>query len=216
MKRLLILAAAVALASLQVAYAQEKKEAVPPDDPKLPRVLIIGDSISQEIMAPLRTLLKDKANVHHNPGNANDTKNGVAKLKDWLGAGKWDVVHFNFGLNDIKRSSGSLQVSLPDYEKNLRALLKELKPTGAKIIWCNTTPAPEGKLYHLRRNEDVIAYNAAAKKIMEENGVPINDLYAYTLPHLKDWQIPVNVHFTPAGSAKLAEKVAQEILKALQ
>ena len=212
MKRLL-LAAALALASSQVSHAQEKKEA--PDDPKLPRVLIIGDSISQEIMAPLRTLLKGKANVHHNPGNANDTKNGVAKLKDWLGAGKWDVVHFNFGLNDIKRSSGSLQVSLPDYEKNLRSLLKELKPTSAKVIWCNTTPAPEGKLYHLRRNEDVIAYNAAAKKIMEENGVPINDLYAYTLPHLKEWQIPANVHFTAAGSAKLADKVSQEILRAL-
>src|SRR5207249_4737659 len=49
--------------------------------PNLPRVLIIGDSISIGCTPPLRKLLKDKANVHHNAGNAADTASGVAKLK---------------------------------------------------------------------------------------------------------------------------------------
>jgi acyl-CoA thioesterase-1 len=186
------------------------------DVPNLPRVLIIGDSISIGYTPSLRTLLKDKANVHHSAGNAGDTASGVARLKTWLGTEKWDLIHVNFGLHDIKMGSGAHQVPIADYEKNLRAIVKELKATGATIIWCSTTPVPDAKLNPPRRNEDVIAFNAVARKIMEENEIAIDDLYATALPILKDIQLPANVHFKPDGSAKLAEKVADEILKGLK
>src|SRR5262245_2767243 len=72
------------------------------DDPKLPRVLLVGDSISIGYTLPVRTLLKGKANVHRVPENGGPTTNGLAKLSAWLGNGKWDVIHFNFGLHDLK------------------------------------------------------------------------------------------------------------------
>src|SRR6266480_369829 len=55
------------------------------DDPKLPRVLLIGDSISMGYTVPVQELLKGKANVHRVPENGGPTTNGLAKLKAWLG-----------------------------------------------------------------------------------------------------------------------------------
>src|SRR5262249_4795155 len=72
------------------------------DDPALPRVLLIGDSISIGYTVPARKLLQGKANVHRIPENGGPTSNGSAKLDKWLGDGKWDVIHFNWGLHDLK------------------------------------------------------------------------------------------------------------------
>jgi acyl-CoA thioesterase-1 len=202
------------------AAAQDKKKIDPAfepvkDDPKLPRVLIIGDSISIGYTVPTRKLLSGKANVHRNPGNAADTATGVKQIKSWLGATKWDVIHFNFGLHDIKLGTGKHQVSIEDYEKNLRDLVKTMKATNAKLIFATTTPVPDGKLNPPRKNEDVIAYNKVAKKVMDENGVVIDDLYEFAFPQLTKIQRPVNVHFTDAGSEALATRVAAAIEKAL-
>src|SRR4051794_11735225 len=56
----------------------------------LPRVLLIGDSISEGYTVPVRKLLEGKANVHRIPENGGATKAGIAKIDGWLGAGKWD------------------------------------------------------------------------------------------------------------------------------
>jgi hypothetical protein len=215
------LAAALAFATAATVPAQDKKKPDPAftqvvDDPKLPRVLLIGDSISIGYTVPTRKLLEGKANVHRIPTNGGPTTNGTKNLKAWLGNGKWDVIHFNWGLHDIKMDKDKHQVPQDQYEKNLRELVKEMKATGAKLIWASTTPVPEGKLNPPRRNEDVIAYNASAKRIMDENGVAGNDLYALALPQLKEIQLPANVHFTAKGSAALAVQVAAAIEKALK
>jgi acyl-CoA thioesterase-1 len=221
MIRTLILALFAIVASLGASTAQEGKKIDPAfepvkDDPALPRVLLIGDSISIGYTPATRKLLAGKANVHRIPENGGPTTNGTAKIQKWLGEGKWDVIHFNWGLHDIKLASGSHQVPIDEYEKNLRTLVKILKATGAKLIWASTTPVPMGKLNPPRKNEDVIAYNKVAKKIMEENGVAIDDLYEFALPRLKKFQQPVNVHFTASGSAALADKVAESIETALK
>src|SRR5262245_48216310 len=68
----------------------------------LPRVLIIGDSISIGYTVPTREALKGVANVHRPQTNCGPTTRGVENLDKWLGDGKWDVIHFNFGLHDLK------------------------------------------------------------------------------------------------------------------
>lgn len=185
------------------------------DVPGLPRVLLIGDSISIGYTLPTRELLRGKANVHRIPVNGGPTIRGVQSLAEWLGDGKWDVIHFNWGLHDLKMDeAGKHQVPLNEYEENLTQLVKQLKATGAKLIWCSTTPVPEG-CSPPRKEEDVLAYNAAAKKIMDANGIALNDLHAFALPRLKEIQRPANVHFSPAGSKVLAEAVAKVIQEAL-
>ncbi|MCP4889535.1 MAG: hypothetical protein GY904_23380 [Planctomycetaceae bacterium] len=50
---------------------------------------------------------------------------------------------------------------------------------------------------------------------MQANDIQINNLYQFANPILADIQRPANVHFTPAGSARLGEQVAEQIRAAL-
>ena len=182
------------------------------DDPNLPRVLLIGDSISMGYTIPTRKLLEGKANVHRAPENCGPTIRGLANLKDWLGDGAWDLIHFNFGLHDlVTMEDGKHQVPIDEYEANLRTLVEQLKATGARLIWASTTPVPEGQPSPSRIANDAVAYNAVAKKIMDENGIAINDLHALALPRLAELQQPADVHFTEHGSEVLGEWVARSI-----
>jgi len=185
------------------------------DDPRLPRVLLIGDSISIGYTAAVRELLAGKANVHRAPTNCGPTTKGLAELQQWLGEQPWDVIHFNWGLHDLRLIEGKHQVPLEAYEKNLRELVGRLKKTNATLIWCTTTPVPPGVAPTFRKSEDVPAYNAAARRVMEENGIEIDDLYSFALPRLGEIQLPANVHFTAEGSRVLAKQVAASIAKAL-
>src|SRR5689334_4519550 len=112
-------------------FAQTKDPILQPitDEPGLPRVLLIGDSISMGYTIPVRDALKGKANVHRILVNGSSTVTGLANLKEWLGSGKWDVIHFNWGLHDLKHykdgkmdPSGPIWVPVADYEKNLGEL----------------------------------------------------------------------------------------------
>lgn len=176
-----------------------------------PRVLLIGDSISMGYRKQLVEQLADVAEVVRIQGNGRGTSYGVEHLEQWLENGSYDLIHFNWGLWDLRR--GGSGISLEDYEKNLRALVARLQETGAVLIWASTTPVPEGA--RSRHNEDVLRYNAVALTVMEENGIAINDLYAFALPRLEEIQIPRDVHYTPEGYAVLAEQVAAVIRETL-
>jgi lysophospholipase L1-like esterase len=212
--RLFVLIAAICAALT----AQDYRGPIPDieDTAGLPRVLLIGDSISIGYTVPVRKLLAGKANVHRIAGNAGPSSNGVFLIDTWLGKGKWDVIHFNFGLHDLKRlDDGKHQVPIDAYERYLRLIVQRLKQTGARLIWATTTPVPDGKVSPPRVSEDVSAFNAAAARVMKEGDVPVDDLYAFALPRLGEIQQPVNVHFTPAGSELLAKQVAKAIAQVL-
>ena len=182
----------------------------------LPRVLLIGDSISIGYTLPVRQELAGKANVHRIPTNGGPTKNGTANLAKWLGESKWDVIHFNFGLHDLRHmEDGKRQVEPADYEKNLRSLVADLKKTGAKLIFGTTTPVPEGKLTPQRTFGDVATYNEIALKVMKENGVAIDDLNAAVAPDIAKLQNKADVHFNPEGYAVLGKAVVKSINAAL-
>jgi len=67
----------------------------------LPKVLIIGDSISIGYTPFVKEYFRDKANIIHNPGNAGDTGRGLKNIKDWVGDEEWDIIQFNWGLWDL-------------------------------------------------------------------------------------------------------------------
>jgi len=216
------MAAAIMLVPLAGCGRERLREAAGPLH--LPRVLIIGDSISVGYFEPTRQLLQGRAEVHHNPGNAAHTANGLAKLDEWLGDTRWDVIHFNHGLHDLKymdesgdlteTAAGTKQIPIDEYARNLDELTKRLKKTGSTLIFATTTPVPEGSLGRVQA--DAKRYNEAALKVMEKHRVRINDLYAFALPRLDSIQQPHNVHFTEEGSRLLAEQVAASILDAIE
>ena len=112
------------------------------DDPKLPRYLFIGDSISGNYDRGLRAFLAGKFNLHHPPTNCGPSAKGRSSILEWLGAYRqpgrhWDVISFNHGHWD----SGNDKAS---YQANLEKIISELKKTKAKLIWVTTCPVPNG------------------------------------------------------------------------
>ncbi len=188
------------------------------DEPGLPRVLLIGDSISMGYTVPVRELLAGKANVHRIPGNGGSTNRGIDKMDAWLGDEKWDVIHFNFGIHDSKLPPEGTGHSPPDvYEANLRKIVHRLKASGAKLIWATSTPIPNGGvLAPDRRFGDINDYNAIAQKVMKENGIAIDDLNTAVTPYTDKYLKPGDLHYTDEGSAFLATQVAASIEEALK
>ncbi|WP_145384918.1 SGNH/GDSL hydrolase family protein [Stieleria neptunia] len=195
----------------------------PEDSPELPNVLLIGDSISIGYTPHVQGQLAGKADVFRIRGNGKYSEYGLQNLNKWIGTRKWDVIHFNWGLWDLcyrnpesktqgnrDKVDGTLTASPEQYRANLEKIVKRLKKTGAKLIWCTTTPVPEHEAG--RKLGDDIKYNRIAEKIMKANGVLINDLHSHALLKLPETQIRSgDVHFTQPGYVHLAEKVAHEI-----
>ena len=233
MRTTLLLAVAFCISCFNL-QAQAKKSARKPNpvlapiknDPKLPRVLLIGDSISIGYTLPTRKLLMGKANLHRIPTNGGPTTKGLAEIDKWLGKSKWDLIHFNWGLHDLKymgpngqnlfpkEKGGKPQVPIDAYEKNLDKLVTRLEKTGAKLIWRNTTPVPPGSKG--RYVGDSVKYNAAAARVMKKHGVPTHDLFTMSKKRMKEIMRPANVHYTPEGSKVLGRDVARVITEALK
>ena len=187
------------------------------DEPGLPRVLLIGDSVSIGYTMGVRSNLKGKANVHRIPQNGGATDIGLEKMASWLGDGKWDVIHFNFGLHDAKFSSETtLRATREQYTDNLRKLVTQMKATGAKLIFATTTPVPkDGVLSPTRKFDSIPERNKVAAQVMQENGVAIDDLYATVLPVRDKVGRENDVHFGPEGYELLAKAVAESIASQL-
>jgi len=218
--KLAMLCIALAAALLGCQTAPEVRDVPAPPA----KVLIIGDSISIGYFEPTKALLCGKADVTHNPGNAQHTAHGLEKLDAWLGDTQWDVIHFNHGLHDLKYADeqgklvpvdeGKQQIPIDEYARNLEELTIRLKKTGARLIFATTTPVPAGATGRIQGDE--VYYNNVARAIMAKHGVAIDDLYAFALPQLDTIQQPDNVHFTEEGSRQLARQVASCILEALE
>lgn len=177
------------------------------DDPRLPRVLLIGDSVSRGYTQPTRVALAGKANVHRAPANCGPTASGLKNLDVWLGAGKWDVIHFNFGIHDRATPAA-------DYVKRLEEIVIRLEKTGAKLIWASTTPIPDNPAQK-QTAQSVVEKNALAAEVMQKHGIPTDDLFAAMTPRLKEFQPPLDVHYTGAGYDFLGAKVGEAIVARL-
>lgn len=178
------------------------------DDPKLPRVLLIGDSVSRGYTQPTRKVLEGKANVHRAPANCGPTASGIKNLDVWLGEGKWDVIHFNFGIHDRATPAA-------DYVKRLEEIVSRLEKTGAKLIWASTTPIPDNPAQK-QTAASIVEKNALAAEVMKKHGIPTDDLFAAITPHLAKLQNPNDVHFSGEGYDFLGAKVGEAILGRLK
>ena len=174
------------------------------DDPKLPRVLLIGDSISGGYTLAARKALAGKANVHKAPENCGPTANGLKKLDVWLGDGTWDVIHFNFGIHDRK-------TPLADYEQRLEQIIARLQKTGAKLIWASTTPVPSGTKDGPSMPAAIIERNQLAAELMKRHGIAIDDLFSTLTPHMAQVMKPDDVHPNGEGYQVLGKQVAAAI-----
>ena len=177
------------------------------DVPGLPKVLLIGDSVSRGYTQAVRKELQGKANVHRAPENCGPVANGLRKIEIWLGQGNWDVIHFNFGIHDRA-------TPLSDYAKRLEEFLERMEKTGAKVVWASTTPIPEDPAKK-QSAASIVERNAVAAALMKKRGHSIDDLFAEVSPKLDALQNPNDVHFNAAGYDFLGAQVTASLLAEL-
>ncbi|MCC6796912.1 MAG: beta-galactosidase trimerization domain-containing protein [Candidatus Hydrogenedentes bacterium] len=187
-------------------------------DGTLPKVLLIGDSISMGYTEAVQRKLGHEAVVERIPGNGQSTDCGLKNIDAWLRDDKWDVIHFNWGIWDTHIVDGKAIRNKPEvYAANLRDLVQRLRCSGAALVWASTTPvAFDVYVDGLGvEKKSVPIYNDIASQVMKEFQIPVDDLYGYALPRLIKLQTHDGVHFTDAGSEALADSVATSIRQAL-
>ena len=195
------------------AAAQEKR---------LPRVVLVGDSIRMGYAPLVAKRLDGKAIVISAKPNGEDSGNVLRNLEEWVIKEQPDVVHMNAGLHDLKLKDKSYQVPLVEYETNLKTILERIqKGTKAQVIFATTTPIldtlhAQRKAGFDRFEADVQKYNSAAVSVMKEAGVPVNDLHKLVEEGGKDKIMAGDgTHYTQDGYAVLAAAVADSILRRL-
>ncbi len=202
------------------------------NNPKLPNVLIYGDSISIAYTPTVRKELAGKANVYRIFMNGVHSGHlircmkkmeSVMRNKDLKDPWnfKWDIILFNVGLHDLrydlKGGQKEHNASPRVYGKHLKKILKYFKSIAphATIIFTTTTPVPKGSTDRVAG--DAVIYNNVALAIMKTHkDIIINDLYSLTKPHHKEWRAgPGNDHFNYKGYTAQGIQTAAVILKQL-
>jgi lysophospholipase L1-like esterase len=190
---------------------------------RTPTAYLIGDSIAGGYAAGVQAELAGRVAVETRPENGEDSRRVLARLEAWLGARRFDVIHMNCGLHDLKRShrSGELQVPLAEYAANLRQIVAQLRQHTDQLVWARTTPVVDGQpAAHKnfdRYNQDVAAYNEIADRVMAACGVPINDLHgAIVEVGIADCVSADGVHMTGYGYELLSRRVAAAIRRAAE
>ena len=190
------------------------------------KVLLLGDSIRMGYDEIVQDLLKDECEVYFSKDNGRFTVYTLEQAIQMYKAHEhFDIVHWNNGYwdMDIESPTGEPLIPLEDYMRFLRRIIRTLRSYGAQIIFATTTPifdngsATDAQTgVNLRfQDEWVQRYNAAARIVMEEENVPINDLYRFCLQGEGYYKCADRLHLTPEGYQKCAEQVCEHIRKYL-
>lgn len=188
----------------------------PVDKPDLPRVLIVGDSISIGYTPRVRRLLKGVANVHRPKTNCRWSAYGDKHIEEWVGDSKWDVIHFNFGLWDWYGWRQETKATPESYGKSLESIIKKIrKKSSAKLIFGITTPpcvTAERNAHIVVSGDRAQEFNKAARAVMEKHKVGVNNLYDPIIKRRAELQLAENdVHYNNNGRDILAQRVASRI-----
>lgn len=186
------------------------------EDPRLPRVLLIGDSILVGYQEFVIADLKGKAYVDAwvNPYHQSEKLNGL--LAEVLKEGPYDVVHFNMGLHGWpvgRIKEGTFEPLTKAYVEVIRKMLPD-----ARLIWANSTPIMiKGQRGQLdpELNAIMIEHNRMAANVMNEMGVPISDFYSLLVPQHLNLARGDLAHWTPPAYRILADAAVASIEKAL-
>ena len=184
------------------------------NETNLPRVLLIGDSITRAYYPDVEKNLDGKAYVGRLSSSAFISDPALLKqIEMVLSQYKFDVIHFNNGMHGWQHSEAEYAQAFPEYLKTIQKYAP-----GAKLIWADTTPLkvspnlpPDNQTQ--ATDERIAARNVIALKIVQAEGIPVDDLNTPMRGHPEYHSD--NVHFQEQGIAIQAAQVAAQIEKQL-
>ena len=180
------------------------------DETNLPRVLLIGDSISRDYYPGVEKRLAGRAYVARLSTSAFVSDPALLQeIKMVLCEYQFDVIHFNNGMHGWQHSEMEYQKAFPRFLKTIQ----EYAPH-AKLIWATTTPLkvspklpPDNQTQ--ATDERIAARNAIALALVQVHGIPVDDLNALARGHPEYHSD--NVHFDSQGIELEAAQVAGQI-----
>ncbi len=185
-------------------------------DASLPNVLMIGDSILNGYLAAVQKALDGRANIDAwvTPTSQGD-KQLPGILAAMLGAKKYAVIHFNLGLHGWQKG----RIPEGQFEPLTHNMVQAMKKAApdAKLVWATITPVTvkgDPEKLNPEIQPTIVEHNAMALKVMQEEGVAIDDLSGLMLPNLK-LAAGDMFHWKTEGRDMQAKSVAEAIAKAL-
>jgi lysophospholipase L1-like esterase len=179
----------------------------------LPRVLLIGNSITQGYYPVVEEMLKGKAYVARYT-----TSRGIAdpalfnEIENLISQHKFDIIHFNNGLHGIGYEADV-------YKKGLEKLVKQLKRhgQGAVLIGATSTrvlPGFSGWKSDEFNDALIRTRNEIVKEVCSDRGIAVNDLYAVTANNPELFSED-KIHYKKEGYTALGKQAVSYVLEAL-
>lgn len=183
------------------------------NDSNLPRMLIVGDSISCGYRRIVAQKLLEQIHVDGiGTSKAVDNEHYFALISYVLRQQPYgEIIQFNNGLHGWHLDIEQYRFY---YAKTVDYIMQEY---GRKVILATTTPVRDKNdlSQFAARNDIVLARNQAMHEIAEERGLIVNDLYSAVAEKPQLWQAD-GVHLKEEGYQLLAQQTVDNITKVYQ
>lgn len=182
------------------------------DKTDLPRVLLVGDSITRGYFGDVEKHLAGKAycaRLTTSKCVSDPTFNDdlLLMLKQY----KFSVIHFNNGLHGWGYTEDQYRDGL------VKTVVAVKEHAGdATLIWATTTPMREKSDLDTfaEQTDRVKVRNKLASEIMTKQQITTDDLFELVKEHA-DWTSADGVHFNGQGNEALAKQVATSVAACL-
>ena len=197
------------------------------EDPRLPRILIIGDSISGHYLEDVCVRMRGKANII---GESSMIKGTWASMgprfyrADWASRpdfkaflaerGPFAIVHFNNGIHNFSHAHPGDE---KPYAEQLRTVVATIRESGALCMFANSTGTVADNTIPNSPNylTNCRAFNAAAEAVMKELNVPVTDIFGLIQPRIKELISSDLVHPKDEASPLMGDLIAQRLTETL-
>lgn len=180
------------------------------NDAGLPRILLIGNSITRGYYPEVQKKLAGKAYVARLATSKSVGDPGLLKeIKLIMNYYKFDIVHFNNGLHGWEYTEEQYRKAFPAFVKMIRK-----NAPHAILIWATTTPVrTKADMLDQRTERIKVRNQVALDYIKKHHEIIIDDLWALTINHPDFYQGGDGTHPNPLGYKAIGEKVS-EVLSA--
>lgn len=226
MHRFALVAVLLGLAPLAASFAAAA------DAPKAPRIVFLGDSITQAGAGPHGYVtLAGKTLAEAVPGTevigagvgGNRVPDLLARVDRDVIARKPDVVVIYIGINDVWHSQNGRGTPKGEFEKGLETLVEKIRAGGARVVLCTPTVIGEKKAGTNKLDAMLDEYADVTRAVAAKAKTSLIDLRQACVAHLakhneKDAENGIlttdGVHLTPAGDAFIAARMVEGLGKA--
>ena len=181
------------------------------NDNTLPRVALIGDSITEGYFRLVHTALKGIANVDYLATSYSLKSNAyIEMVKAFVADSKYAVIHYNYGLH-------AYRVNETEYEEGCFSMLSHLNSLAKTVVATSTIVLREDlKTENADWKEKVRLRNEILLRIADELNLNVDNLNGISKELLGDFRMSDGVHFSEKGYEQLAKSVVESIMKVLK